>query len=301
MGLDAIAESAAGATAPYVVTGGLARRYVSRLAGKAGERPPPLPRAQAFRRAIADAPPGARPVVVVPRLGAGGSVFPEIRRAAAAENPRFVLVALDGGAIGPPADAASPVLEDLGLMAALPSLSVFVPADAGSTAPTLRAALGVEGAVYVRLATTERVAVGDAAFTPGQAQVRRPGSDLTIVAVGPLVARALEVSDEVGKLGLGVRVLDAASVKPIDAKAVLRAAGETGAIITLEDHTALAGVGAQVAALTAEHRPVPVVRLGVPDLFAGPVPDLAALDPFGLSRERVVEVALDLLRQRGKL
>ncbi|HZY69618.1 MAG TPA: transketolase C-terminal domain-containing protein [Thermoplasmata archaeon] len=300
-GLDALSGATTEITSTYLVGSALPRRFSSRLLERAGERLHTLPRSHAFRRAIADAPTGARPVVVVPRLGVGGTVYPEIRRAAASERPRFIVVALDGGAIGPPAEADAPVLEDLGLMSALPSLSVFAPADPGGAGPAIQAALAQEGAAYVRLATGVRPPVGEAGFTPGQAPVLRPGNDLTLVAVGPLVARAIEVADEIGKLGLGARVLDAGSVKPLDAKAVLRAAGETGAIITLEDHSALAGVGSQIASVTAEHRPVPVVRIGIPDLFAGPVPDLAGLDPFGLSRERVVEVALDLLRQRGKL
>ena len=240
-------------------------------------------------------------VAVVAHLGHLGTSYEALRTEAARPGSNLKLVAMDGGLVGPATSTGAPLLEDLGLMATLPALRVAAPADAPSARAALGACLDHDGPAYLRLASTERRAVGPGEFRWGVAPALRTGDDLTLVGVGPLVARAVDVADEIGRMGLRVRVLDAASVKPLDAKSVLRAARETEAIVTLEDHTALAGVGSQVAAIVAEHRPVPVVRLGVPDLFAGPFPTLAGADPFGLSHDSVVEACLDLLRRRGKV
>jgi transketolase len=240
-------------------------------------------------------------VAVVAHLGHLGTTYEAIRAEVARSGSNLKLVAMDGGVVGPPAPASAPVLEDLGLMSTLPGMTVAAPADAESAAAALGACLDHEGPAYLRLASTERRALGHPEFQLGKAPALRTGDDLTVVAVGCLVARAVEVADEIGQMGLHVRVLDAASVKPLDAKAILRAARETEAIVVLEDHTAMAGVGSQAAAIVAEHRPAPVLRLGVPDLFAGPFPTMAQADPYGLSHERVVEACLDLLRRRGKV
>ncbi|MCI4319588.1 MAG: hypothetical protein L3K23_05605 [Thermoplasmata archaeon] len=240
-------------------------------------------------------------VAVVAHLGHLGTSYGALRAEVARTGSNLKIIALDGGLVGPSAPTSAPVLEDLGLMATLPAMTVVAPADAESARSALGACLDHDGPAYLRLASTERRGLGHPEFRLGVAPALRTGDDLTIVAVGCLVARAIDVAEEIGQMGLKVRVLDAASVKPLDAKAILRAARETEAIVVLEDHTALAGVGSQVAAIVAEHRPAPIVRLGVPDLFAGPFPTLAQADPYGVSQERVVEACLDLLRRRGKV
>ncbi|MCI4360778.1 MAG: transketolase family protein, partial [Thermoplasmata archaeon] len=121
------------------------------------------------------------------------------------------------------------------------------------------------------------------------------------VAVGAMVARALDVAEELHRVGVEARVLDLASVKPFDQKALLKAARETGAILTMEEHSVLTGVGSLVAAATSENYPVPVRRLGVPDLFGESGDPWTLMDRYGLSKERALEEAWDLLKMRGKV
>jgi transketolase len=301
--LGALAQRAADDPSVTVLTGPSDREDHRRLVEGLSTRLVLVdePSARLWREVERRRRPGQVSVIVVPYLGQLGTTYEAIRSELSTPGANFKILALDGGLVGPPVPPSAPVLEDVGLMATLPAMTVVAPADAASARAALSAVLDHDGPAYLRLATGERPSVGHKEFRLGVAPTIHPGDDLTLVAVGALVARAISVAEEIAQMGLRLRVLDAASVKPLDAKAILRAARETGAIVTLEDHTALAGVGAQVAALVAEHRPVTVSRLGVPDLFAGPVPTLGDGDRYGISRERVVEACLDLLRQRGKV
>lgn len=192
------------------------------------------------------------------------------------------------------------VRDDLATMRALPGLTVVVPADA----PTVRSATSAlaerAGPAYLRLPPPDSPIVTDGRFSVGRAQELRSGGDLAIVALGPVLLRALEVADELARIGVSVRVLDAASVKPFDETAVLRAARDTGAILVVEAAPVATGVGSLVAAFTAENYPVPVRRLGYPDLW--PDGDLAAggEGPV-LYLDRVRDEAWELLRRRGRI
>jgi transketolase len=193
------------------------------------------------------------------------------------------------------------MLEDIGLMRGLPGMTVVVPADAPTTRSAILALAEVYGPAYVRLTRENLPTVTDGSFEIGRANELRPGSDLTIVALGALVARALDVAEELHKVGVEVRILDAASVKPFDEAAVLRAARDTGALLVLEEHTVETGVGSLIAATTAENYPVPVRRVGVPDVFGESGEGWALMDRFGLSEGRIMEEAWELLRARGKV
>jgi transketolase len=180
-------------------------------------------------------------------------------------------------------------------------MTVIVPSDAPTTRAATFAVADRAGPAYVRLTRENLPVVTDGSFAIGRAAELRSGSDLTIVAIGALVARALEVAEELSRVGLSVRVLDFASVKPFDEPALLRAARDTGAILVLEEHSVLTGVGALVAATTSENYPVPVRRVGVPDVFGESGDPWALLDRYGMSKERIREEAWELLQLRGKV
>ncbi|MCI4357668.1 MAG: transketolase family protein [Thermoplasmata archaeon] len=194
-----------------------------------------------------------------------------------------------------------PMVEDIGLMRGLPGMTVVCPADPASAGSAMRAVAALEGPAYVRLGPDDAPNVTDGVVELGRAQELRPGRDLTVAAIGPAVSRALEVARALSRVGVEVRVLDLASVKPFDIKAVLRAARETGAILCLEQHSVVTGVGSLVAACTAEEYPVPVRRLGSPDLFPGGASGVSPDDPYGLALDHCLEEAYELLRARGKV
>jgi transketolase len=207
--------------------------------------------------------------------------------------PAGLLVGGDGGTVQS--------VEDLGLMRGLPGMTVIVPADAPSARAVTFAVAEHSGPAYVRLAGESLPTVTSGTFEVGRAAELRGGSDLTIVAIGSLVHRALAVAEDLARIGLSARVLDLASVKPFDEPALLRAARDTGAILVLEEHSVLTGVGALVAATTAENYPVAVRRVGVPDLFGETGAPWALLDRYGFSVERIRDEAWELLKSRGKV
>jgi transketolase len=232
---------------------------------------------------------------------AAGQAYNTVRQSICYNHANVKIVATHGGLLVGGDGGTHQMVEDLGLMRGLPGMTVIVPADAPTTRAATRAIAAFDGPAYVRLTRENLPVVTDGEFRIGKAQELRSGSDLTIVAVGALLARGLEVADELAKVGLSVRVLDLASVKPFDEPALLRAARETGAILVLEEHSVLTGVGALVAATTSENYPVPVRRVGVPDVFGESGDPWALLDRYGMSKERIRDEAWELLRARGKV
>jgi transketolase len=232
---------------------------------------------------------------------AAGQAYNFVRQSICYNHANVKIVATHGGLLVGGDGGTHQMVEDIGLMRGLPGMTVIVPADA----PTTRAATLIvharDGPAYVRLTRENLPVVTDGSFQLGKAAELRAGSDLTIVAVGALVARALTVAEELARVGVSTRVLDFASVKPFDEAALLRAARDTGAILVLEEHSVLTGVGALVASTTSENYPVPVRRVGVPDVFGESGDPWALLDRYGMSVERIRDEAWELLRARGKV
>ena len=232
---------------------------------------------------------------------ASGQAYNAVRQSVCYNNANVKIVATHGGLLVGPDGGTHQMLEDIGLMRGLPRMTVVVPADAPTTRAAVEAVAATQGPAYVRLTRENLPTVTDGAFRLGHAAELRAGTDLTIVAVGALVARALDVAEELAKVGVSTRVLDFASVKPFDAPALLRAARDTGAILVLEEHSVLTGVGALVASTTSENYPVPVRRVGTTDVFGESGEGWALLDAYGLSKERILEEAWELLGLRGKV
>jgi len=186
-------------------------------------------------------------------------------------------------------------VEDVAWLRAISDLVVVVPADPGETRAAMRWAMGAEGPVYMRVSRfrVPQVTPPGARFEVGRATELRRGKDLTIVASGTMVHRALEAAALLGQRGLEARVLNLATVKPIDAEALVRAAAETGRIVTVEESVVNGGMGGAVAEVLCQRRPVPMRILGVPH-FA-PTGDSGFLfEHFGLTAAGIVRAALEL-------
>jgi transketolase len=191
-------------------------------------------------------------------------------------------------------------IEDFAWLRVLPNIVTVAPADRIETAAAIRWAAAHEGGVFLRLS---RVGVPDVlpeghVFTPGRADVLREGSDLTIVANGVLVHRALAAADILAAGGISARVLNMATVRPLDADAVVRAAVETGAILTAEEHSIHGGLGGAVAEVVVERAPVPMRILGVPGIFAPTGSANFLLDTFGMSPEGIADAGRGLLARK---
>lgn len=232
---------------------------------------------------------------------AAGQAYNFVRQSICYNRANVKIVATHGGLLVGPDGGTHQMIEDIGLMRGLPGMTVIVPADAPTTRAVTFAVHERAGPAYVRLPRENLPTVTDGTFTLGRAPELRAGTDLTIVGVGALLARGLEVAAELERVGVSVRVLDFASVKPFDEPALLRAARDTGAILVLEEHSPLTGVGALVASTTSENYPVPVRRIGVPDVFGESGGGWALLDAYGLSKEHIRDEAWELVRLRGKV
>ena len=135
-------------------------------------------------------------------------------------------------------------------------------------------------------------------FELGKANLLRDGGDLTIIANGVLTHRALIAASLLEQGGINARVLNMASVRPIDEDAIVSAAQETGAILTCEEHTTFGGLGSAVAEVVVDQAPVPMTRLGVPGVFAHTASANTLLDDFGMSPEAIAESASALIKRK---
>jgi transketolase len=181
--------------------------------------------------------------------------------------------------------------EDLSLMRAIANATIVAAADSLTTRRATWAAAAWEGPVYLSF-TRDPVPflyTDDVPFEIGKAIVVREGRDATIVAIRDMVAQALIAAELAAAQGLSVRVIDCHTLKPLDEALLLRAARETGAIVTAESNTILGGLGSAVAELLVEHHPIPMQRIGLRDTFAESGPYLALLDKYGMSARHIAE------------
>jgi transketolase len=193
-------------------------------------------------------------------------------------------------------------VEDIGILRALPNMTVLVPSDPIQARQATRAAHALPGPAYVRLGKNgEPVLPGsDEPFAIGRALVRRKGGDATVIACGPIVKMALDAAELLQDAGVSCRVVDMHTVKPLDRDAVLAAARETGAIVTLEEHNVIGGLGSAVAEALAEGgHAVPFRRIGIPDVFTYEVGSQRhLLAHHSITAQAVADTLTSLLAQR---
>lgn len=188
-------------------------------------------------------------------------------------------------------------IEDVAWMRILPGMTVLVPADPAETEQAMRWAYGHDGPVYIRISRMKVPAVhpDDYAFAPGKAVTLRDGDDVTIIANGTVLHRALAAAELLAADGIAARVISMASVKPIDADAIVAAAEQTGGIVTVEEGLAAGGLGGAVAEVVAATVPTRVAALGLPDVFAPTGSAGWLLDHFGMSPDGIATAAAELV------
>ncbi len=200
-----------------------------------------------------------------------GRCFDQIRMSVAQSRLNVKLVATHGGISVGEDGTSHQGIEDLALACSLPGFNVIVPADAIETDLALRAAADTYGPFYIRLGRPALPLVcGEGyRFKLGKAAVMKQGKDATIIAVGIMVATALEAADNLKREGIDCSVLNMSTLKPIDEAAIIEAAAKTGAIVTAEEHLQHGGLGSIVAQVVATHRPVPMELVAIKDTYAG--------------------------------
>ncbi len=224
---------------------------------------------------------------------AAGRAFEQVRNSIGYPHLNVIIGATHAGISVGEDGATHQCCEDIALMRTIPGMTIINPADAVEAEKAVRAALDCDGPVYMRFG---RLAVpivfdDDYKFEIGKGVELREGNDVTIIATGLMVNEALEAYDMLKAEGISARVINIATIKPIDSEIIIKAAKETGAIVTAEEHSVIGGLGSAVSEVVCESAPVPVVKLGVYDKFghSGPAPKL--LDEFGLRAVNIVEKA----------
>jgi len=229
-----------------------------------------------------------------------GRAWEQIRNTLARGNYRVVLAFTHAGlSVGEDGSSAQ-ACEDIATMRVIPNMKVIVPADGNQTRAAIRLladAPDITGPTYVRLgrAKMPNLTPDDVAFAFGRSDELRSGGDVTIIACGAMVGLALEAAESLATDGVAARVINMASVKPLDEEAVVRAATETKGIVTAEEHSILGGLGAAVAEVVCERHPCPVHRIGVRDTFGESGPPDALFEKYGLTVGRIVEEAKAIL------
>lgn len=196
--------------------------------------------------------------------------------------------------------ASQMAVEDLALVCSLPYFVVLVPADEVATRALVRIAAEYIGPVYIRTGRPKAPVIysPDESFVLGRAKLLREGKDATIIACGLLVAEALDAAQILTEKGIGVRVLDMHTVKPLDQEAVIAAARETGAIVTAEEHLVRGGMGAAVAQVVTENIPVPVEFVGLKDTYAESGTTEELFEKYGLTDRHIVEAAERVIKRK---
>lgn len=182
--------------------------------------------------------------------------------------------------------------EDIALMRTIPGMTIINPADDVEAKAAVEAAINIDGPVYLRFGRLAVPVFNDKdtyKFEVGKGVQLKDGKDVTIVATGLMVNEALTAAETLEKEGISVRVINIHTIKPLDKEIICKAAKETGVIVTAEEHSVIGGLGSAVADAVTECCPVPVVKVGVNDVFGHSGPAVDLLKEFGLSAENIAE------------
>lgn len=232
---------------------------------------------------------------------AAGRAFEQIRQSLAYPKLNVKVVATHGGITVGEDGGSHQSIEDLALMRALPNMTVLCPADGPETEAAIRAAAALRGPVYVRLGRSKVPVItpADASYAIGRGVILREGHDLTFVGTGLMSAQALQAAEILAAEGISARVIHLGTIKPLDVELLARAARETGAIVTAEEHSVIGGLGGAVCEALAETCPVPVERVGLRDVFGQSGTAEELLDHYGLNPAGLVEAAERVLARKG--
>jgi len=243
---------------------------------------------------------GKIPFVSSFSMFAVGRAFEQVRNAVCYPKLNVKICATHAGITVGEDGATHQSLEDISCMRTIPNLAVVVPADANETKAVIEWAAAYQGPVYVRLG---RASVVDTTpdgyvFKPGVSQELKAGNDVTIIACGAVVSIAVEAAEALSIEKINCRVIDMASIKPIDATAIIKAANETGAIVTVEEHNIIGGLGSAVAEVLVENKPVPMVRVGVQDSFGESGTPKALMEKYGLTAKDVIVAVKEVISRK---
>lgn len=229
-----------------------------------------------------------------------GRAYDQIRNSIAYPRLNVKIAATHAGLTVGEDGGSHQMLEDIALMRAVPNMTVIVPADGVETKQAVLAAAAYDGPVYIRLGRPKvPVLFGDDyKFEIGKGVVLRDGSDVTLVATGIMVSKAVEAAEALATEGVNAAVVNISTIKPLDDALLITMAQKTGAVVTCEEHNIYGGLGSAVAEVLVENYPVPMARVGVEDSFGeSGLPD-QLLEKYGLTVENIVKKAKAVIARK---
>ncbi len=225
---------------------------------------------------------------------AAGRAFEQIRNSICYPKLNVKICATHAGLTVGEDGATHQSVEDISLMRSIPNMVVINPADSVETEAAILAAAEYQGPCYVRLGRLAVDTINDEAsykFEIGKGITLADGNDVTIAATGMMVQLALQAKEELSKEGINARIINIHTIKPIDSDLLVKAAKETGAIVTAEEHSIIGGLGSAVSEVVTEECPVPVVKVGIKDTFGESGKPDQLLEKYGLTVEAIVNSA----------
>ena len=226
---------------------------------------------------------------------AAGRAFEQVRNSIGYPHLNVKIGATHGGISVGEDGASHQCCEDFALMRTIPGMTVMCPADDVEARAMVKAAYEMEGPVYMRFgrAATHVFHEEGFNFQIGKGEVLRDGTDVAIIATGIMVPEALDAAEELAAKGINARVINMATIKPLDEEIVLAAARDCGRVVTVEEHNIIGGLGEAVAGVLSEKLPTPVKRIGVNDEFGHSGPAAELLEQFGLCASNIAKVTAD--------
>lgn len=213
-------------------------------------------------------------------------------------NTNVKLIGISGGVSYGALGMSHHSLQDIAVMRAIPNMDIFLPADRFETEKLVRELVKYDKPAYIRIGRNPVDDVYESTdfdFQIGKSNVMREGKDITIIATGETVKPAIEASDELRELGIKCRVLNMHTIKPLDEEAIIKAAKETGYIITVEEHSIYGGLGAAVSEVVVQNAPVPMKIAGIKDEAPITGTSKEIFNYYGLSKENLVKLAKELI------
>jgi transketolase len=235
---------------------------------------------------------GKIPFVSTFAMFAAGRAFEQIRNSICYPNLNVKICATHAGITVGEDGASHQAIEDISLMRSIPNMTVICPSDAVETEAVIKAVSELKGPCYVRLGRLGIPVINDRPeykFELGKAVTLREGKEATIIATGIMVDAALEAYNTLSEEGIKVKVINIHTIKPIDKDAIVKAARETGVVITAEEHSIIGGLGSAVCEVLSENIPTPVIRVGIKDEFGQSGKPVELLKAYGLTSDDIVK------------
>ncbi len=224
---------------------------------------------------------------------ASGRAFEQIRNSVAYPKLNVKIAATHAGVTVGEDGATHQCLEDIGLMRTIPGMVILNPADAVETRLAIKAAIEYKGPTYIRLGRLPVSVIFDDSykFEIGKGVTVKDGQDVTIIATGIMVEESVLASELLKAEGISARVINMATIKPIDKDIIVKAAEETGAIVTAEEHNIYGGLGSAVAEVLVENLPVPMERIGTKDVFGCSGKPAQLMEKYELTAKDIANAA----------